>query len=90
MGALRVLAAATRLPVGPRGDGPAHDPAPRDAEPKDAGGGFGGLVRQAGVYVVTGETGPLGTAVDSTIVVLASLGLARLLVRTWTRRRLRQ
>jgi uncharacterized spore protein YtfJ len=74
----------------PEGDGPAHDPAPRDPEPKDAGGGFGGLVLPAGVYVVNGDQVRWVPAVDSTIVVLASLGLARLLVRTWSRRRLRQ
>ncbi len=36
----------------PEGDGPTHDTAPQDPEPKDAGGGFGGLVLPSGVYVL--------------------------------------
>ena len=75
------------LVAGGGGGGTAHDPAPRDPEPKDAGGGFGGLVLPAGVYVVKGDQVRWVPAVDSTIVVLASLSLARVLARTWTRRR---
>jgi uncharacterized spore protein YtfJ len=72
----------------PEGDDPAHDAAPQDPEPKDAGGGFGGLVLPTGVYVVKGDQVRWVPAVDTTIVVLGSLGLARLLARAWTRRRL--
>ena len=71
----------------PEGDGPAHDAAPQDPEPKDGGGGFGGLVLPTGVYVVKGDQVRWVSAVDTTIVVLASLSLARLLARAWTRRR---
>jgi uncharacterized spore protein YtfJ len=70
----------------PEGDDQAHDAAPPDPEPKDAGGGFGGLVMPTGVYVVKGDQVRWVPAVDTTIVVLASLGLARLLARAWTRR----
>jgi uncharacterized spore protein YtfJ len=69
---------------GPDGD----DAAPQDPEPKDAGGGFGGLVLPSGVYVVKGDQVRWVPAVDTTIVVLASLSLIRLLARAWTRRRL--
>ena len=72
----------------PDGDGPEHDAAPQDLEPRDAGGGFGGLVLPTGVYVVKGDQVRWVPAVDTTIVVLASLSLVRLLARTWTRRRL--
>jgi uncharacterized spore protein YtfJ len=72
----------------PEGDDPPHDAAPEDPEPKDAGGGFGGLVLPSGVYVVKGDQVRWVPAVDTTIVVLASLSLVRLLARAWTRRRL--
>jgi uncharacterized spore protein YtfJ len=72
----------------PEGDDPAHDAAPQDPEPKDAGGGFGGLVLPTGVYVVKGDQVRWVPAVDATIVVLGSLMLVRLLTRAWTRRRL--
>jgi uncharacterized spore protein YtfJ len=71
----------------PEGDDPAHDTAPQDPEPKDAGGGFGGLVMPTGVYVVKGDQVRWVPAVDTTIVVLASLSLVRMLARAWTRRR---
>ena len=67
-------------------DDPAHGSAPKDPEPKDAGGGFGGVVMPTGVYVVKGDQVRWVPAVDTTIVVLASLGLVRLLARAWTRR----
>ena len=70
----------------PEGDGPPRDATPQDPEPKDAGGGFGGLVLPSGVYVVKGDQVRWVPAVDTTIVVLASLGLVRLLARAWTRR----
>jgi uncharacterized spore protein YtfJ len=73
------------------GDAAAHDAAPHDAAPQDPrredGGGFGGLVLPSGVYVVKGDQVRWIPAVDTTIVVLASLALARLLARAWTRRR---
>ena len=72
----------------PEGEDPAHDAAPQDPEPRDAGGGFGGLVLPAGVYVVKGDQVRWVPAVDTTIVVLGSLILVRLLTRAWTRRRL--
>jgi uncharacterized spore protein YtfJ len=71
---------------GPQEDDPVRDGAPKDPEPKDAGGGFGGLVLPTGVYVVKGDQVRWVPAVDTTIVVLASLGLVRLLARAWTRR----
>ena len=70
------------------GEDPAHDAAPQDPEPRDAGGGFGGLVLPTGVYVVKGDQVRWVPAVDTTIVVLGSLILVRLLTRAWTRRRL--
>ena len=72
----------------PEGEDPAHDAAPQDPEPRDAGGGFGGLVLPTGVYVVKGDQVRWVPAVDTTIVVLGSLILVRLLTRAWTRRRL--
>ena len=73
----------------PEEDGPAHDAAPQDAKPKEgAGGGFGGLLLPIGVYVVKGDQVRWVSAVDTTIIVLGSLSLVRLLARAWTRRRL--
>ena len=66
----------------PEGDGAA----PRDPE---AGGGFGGVVLPAGVYVVKGDQVRWVPAVNTTMIALASLSLVRLLTRTWTRRRRR-
>ena len=72
------------------GAGPAgHDAASQDSGRTDAGGGFGGLVLPSGAYVVKGDQVRWVPAVDATIVVLASLSLARVLARTWTRRRRR-
>ena len=65
------------------------DATPQDPGHKDAGGGFGGVVLPSGAYVVTGDQVRWVPAVDVTIVVLASLSLARMLARTWTRRRRR-
>ena len=65
----------------------------QDAAPEgrvDAGGGFGGLVLPSGAYVVKGDEVRWVPAVDVTIVVLASLSLARVFTRTWTRRRRRR
>ena len=72
-----------------RPDGP---PAagPEGQEPAggtDAGGGFGGLVLPSGAYVVKGDQVRWVPAVDTTLLVLAGLSLARVLARTWARRR---
>ncbi len=55
----------------------------------DAGGGFGGLVLPVGVYVVKGDQVRWVSAVDVTITVLATVGLARMLARSLTRRQRR-
>jgi uncharacterized spore protein YtfJ len=68
----------------------ANDAAPQDSGRMDAGGGFGGLVLPSGAYVVKGDEVRWVPAVDVTIVVLASLSLARLLARTWTHLRRRR
>src|SRR6516225_394816 len=64
----------------------ADDGAPQDPGRVDAGGGFGGVVLPAGVYVVKGDRVRWVPAVDVTIVVLAPLSLVRVLTRAWTRR----
>jgi uncharacterized spore protein YtfJ len=71
----------------PEGGAAAHEAIPQDPGGMDAGGGFGGLVLPSGAYVVKGDQVRWVPAVDVTIVVLASLSLARVLARTWTRRR---
>lgn len=68
--------------AGPAGPGTA----PGDPGRTDAGGGFGGLVLPSGAYVVKGDQVRWVPAVDVTIMVVASLSLARLLARAWTRR----
>ncbi len=79
--------------AGPDSDSPpetgaaAPESAPQDSERTGAGGGFGGLVLPSGAYVVKGDQVRWVPAVDVTIAVLASLGLVRLLARTWTRQR---
>jgi uncharacterized spore protein YtfJ len=67
----------------------ASPPEGGDATSMDAGGGFGGLVLPSGVYVVKGDQVRWVPAVDVTIAVLASLGLVRILARSWTRRQRR-
>ena len=75
-------------PDGPPGDGPAAPGTPPpDSERADTGGGFGGLVWPTGAYVVKDGQVRWVPAVDTTIVILASLGLVRILARTWTVRR---
>lgn len=69
-----------------RTDNPPKEAGPADASSMDAGGGFGGLVVPVGVYVVKDDQVRWVSAVDVTIVVLASLGLVRTLARSWTRR----
>jgi uncharacterized spore protein YtfJ len=65
----------------------ARDIAPQDSGRTEAGGGLGGLVLPSGIYVVKGDQVRWVPAVDATIAVLASLSLARILARTWTRQR---
>ena len=72
------------------GGAAADDVTPQGSGQRDAGGGFGGLVLPSGAYVVTGDQVRWVPAVDVSIVVLASLSLARVLARTWTRRRRHQ
>jgi uncharacterized spore protein YtfJ len=71
----------------PEGSPPGHDATPQDSGQVDAGGGFGGVVLPAGAYVVKGGQVRWAPAVDMTIVVLASLSLARVLARAFTRSR---
>jgi uncharacterized spore protein YtfJ len=60
---------------------------PQDSVRTGAGGGFGGLVLPSGAYVVKGDQVRWVPAVDVTVAVLASLSLARMLTRIWTRQR---
>ena len=64
-----------------------HEATPQDSGSVDSGGGFGGLVLPLGAYVVKGDQVRWVSAVDTTIAVLASLSLVRVLSRTWTRSR---
>jgi uncharacterized spore protein YtfJ len=66
---------------------PPQDGVPQDPGSMDAGGGLGGLVLPSGAYVVKGDKVRWVPAMDTTILALASLGLARMLTRAWTRRR---
>ena len=63
---------------------------PQDSGNAETGGGFGGLVLPVGAYVVQGGQVRWVSAVDMTIALLASLSLARMLSRTWTRSRRHQ
>jgi hypothetical protein len=74
-------------PDSPPAEGQAAPGTPPDSERADTGGGFGGLVLPTGAYVVKGDQVRWVPAVDATIVILASLGLVRVLARTWTVRR---
>ena len=74
-------------PDSPGESAAARDAAAQDSARMDAGGGFGGLVLPSGAYVVRGEEVRWVPAVDATIVVLASLSLARVLARIWSGRR---
>jgi hypothetical protein len=53
----------------------------------DAGGGFGGLVMPTGAYVVQGDRVRWVPAVDTTILVLATLSAVKVLSGVWNRRR---
>jgi uncharacterized spore protein YtfJ len=68
----------------------AQDAMSQDPGLVDAGGGFGGLVLPSGAYVVKGDQVRWVPAVDVTIVVVASLALARMLIGPWIRRRRRR
>ena len=63
----------------------APDAAAQESGPADAGGGFGGLVLPSGAYVVKGDQVRWVPAVDTTIVVLASLALVRMLAAAMVR-----
>ena len=63
----------------------APDAAAHESGPADAGGGFGGLVLPSGAYVVKGDQVRWVPAVDTTIVVLASLALVRMLAAAMVR-----
>jgi uncharacterized spore protein YtfJ len=75
-------------PSSPPGESATADDAmPQDSGHMDAGGGFGGVVLPSGAYVVKGDEVRWVPAVDVTIVILASLSLARVLARALARRR---
>ena len=78
---------STAGPSSPSQGAAADDARPQGSGRMDAGGGFGGLILPSGAYVVKGDQVRWVPALDVTIVVLASLSLARVLARTWTRRR---
>jgi hypothetical protein len=61
------------------------DATPQEPGRTDAGGGFGGLVLPSGAYVVKGDQVRWVPAIDTTIVVLASLALIRVLTSAWVR-----
>jgi uncharacterized spore protein YtfJ len=65
----------------------ASDAAPQESGRAAVGGGFCGLVLPAGAYVVKGDQVRWVPAVDATIVILASLALARMLTGAWVRGR---
>ena len=71
----------------PEGEPAGQGGTPPDAERADAGGGFGGLVVPMGAYVVKGGQVRWVSAVDIIVAMLASLGLVRMLSRTWTHSR---
>jgi uncharacterized spore protein YtfJ len=87
-------------PARASGDAPAPDAAPpssaghdeqsRDSGRADAGGGFGGVVLPSGVFVVKDGQARWIPAIDTTIAVVASLGLVGVLARTWAHRRRRR
>ena len=75
-------------PASPPGDAAtARGITPHGAGRTEEGGGFGGLVLPSGAYVVKGDQVRWVPAVDLTITVLASLGLAQILARTLARQR---
>jgi uncharacterized spore protein YtfJ len=71
-------------------DGLLEDDLPREQVPNGSGGGFGGVVLPVGAYVVKGEEVSWVPAVNVTLIVLAALGVLRLLVRSAKRGRRRR
>jgi uncharacterized spore protein YtfJ len=59
-------------------------------QPTGSGAGFGGLIMPLGVYVVKGDQVRWIPVVDVTLIVLASLGVVRLLAGLRTRARRHQ
>jgi uncharacterized spore protein YtfJ len=55
--------------------------------PTGTGGGFGGLVRPVGVYVVKGDQVRWIPAFDPTLIVLGGLGVLRIFMSLLRRRR---
>ena len=74
---------------GGEGTGPQDDDTGGSAGtvPSGSGGGFGGLVLPIGTYVVKDGSVRFVPVVDVTVIVLAGLSLARLLVRSRGRSR---
>ena len=73
--------------TGPQGDdtGGSDGTVPSGSDgtvPSGSGGGFGGLVLPIGTYVVKDGSVRFVPVVDVTVIVLASLSLARLLARS--------
>lgn len=66
---------AVEAPEAPDGGPPAAQP------PTSTGGGFGGVVLPVGVYVVKDEQVRFVPAYDATLMVLAGLGVVRVLAR---------
>jgi uncharacterized spore protein YtfJ len=62
--------------------------ATEEGNPVESGGGFGGLVLPMGTYVVKGDEVRWVPVWDLLLVVLAGVGVLRLLVRSRTRVRL--
>jgi uncharacterized spore protein YtfJ len=78
------------LPAAASGTAEGAGDAPADGRPPlGTGGGLGGLILPIGVYVVKGDNVRWVPAVDMTRVVLASLGLVRLLVHLFSNDRRR-
>jgi uncharacterized spore protein YtfJ len=68
---------------------------PTDGEPNQtplggSGGGFGGVVMPVGVYVVKDDQVRWVPALNMTFIAIAALGLARVLVRSTSRRHRRR
>jgi uncharacterized spore protein YtfJ len=78
---------AIRPDAPPEADTAAQHESPQDAGRTDAGGGFGGLILPAGVYVVKGDQVRWVPAVHVTLIALASLSLVRVLARSRARGR---
>ena len=84
-GTARPRQAGPPADASPEGSPAAQEATAQDSQRADTGGGFGGVVLPAGAYVVKGDQVRWVPAVDMTIVVLTTLGVARILARMWTR-----